>query len=96
MKVYPICTPLSRFFATEGADCVIQNIKPLDKLTPEDIQAFPARAEACAVKLGLKQPAKAVLLQYGGTSLIKSNRAMRRLSGGGGAGMMRGGRSTAS
>ena len=83
VRVYPICTPLSRYFAADGADCVVRNIKPLGQLTPDEMQAFPARVKACLVKLGLKQPVKAFFVLDGGTSLSKSRRAFRQLHIGG-------------
>ena len=38
VKVYPICTPLSRFLCGGDEECVIRNIKPLDQLTPEELR----------------------------------------------------------
>jgi beta-lactamase regulating signal transducer with metallopeptidase domain len=86
VHVYPICTPLARLLSTHDADCVIRNVKPFDKLTPEEIRPFASRAQACAVKLGLKLPAKAFLVFNGGTSLTKSNRVQSALRMGGGPG----------
>ena len=53
VKIYPICTPLSRLLCESDADCVIYNVKPLDQFTAEDFQAFPAKAKAYASRLNL-------------------------------------------
>jgi beta-lactamase regulating signal transducer with metallopeptidase domain/5-hydroxyisourate hydrolase-like protein (transthyretin family) len=79
VKVYRICTPLSRYFAADNADCVIRNLKPLDRLTPEELQTFPARAKSFAAKLGLKPPVKALFVLDLGKSMVRANRAQRQL-----------------
>lgn len=86
VKIYPICTPLSRLLCESDADCVIYNVKPLDQFTAEDFQAFPAKAKAYASRLNLKPPFKAYFLSNGGLSLIKSNRAWKQLHLGGAPG----------
>jgi beta-lactamase regulating signal transducer with metallopeptidase domain len=58
VKVYPICTPLGRFLHGNGENCVIRNLKALDRLTPEEIQTFPERVKTYAAKLNIKEPLK--------------------------------------
>ena len=86
VRAYPICTPLSRYFFTTHADCVILNLKPLDQLTPKELEAFPARAKVYAEKLKLKQPIRANFNVNHGTSTVKANRARRKLRFGGAPG----------
>jgi hypothetical protein len=78
VKAYPICTSLSRDFYLYGSqarNCVIRNMKPLDQLTPEEIQAFPKRAKDYVAQLALKQSPKVHFLANSGQSLSKANRA---------------------
>jgi uncharacterized protein YnzC (UPF0291/DUF896 family) len=89
VKVYPICTPLSRYFYGGGGDllmpggygenCVIRNIKPLDQFTPEEIQAFPEKAKTYIAKLDLKQIPRLRFLTSDGDSLSKAGRAYSQL-----------------
>ena len=37
MKVYPVCTPLSRFLNGDDVNCVVRNLNLLDRLTPEEM-----------------------------------------------------------
>ena len=75
VRVYPVCTPLSRHFAGDGVDCVIRNMKPLDHFTPEDIQSFYNRVKGNIAKLDLKQSPGVCIVIDMGASLSKTRRA---------------------
>jgi hypothetical protein len=54
-------------------------MKPLDQLTPDEIQAFPEKAKTGIAMLALKQTPRAKFLVDCGSSISKANRADRRL-----------------
>lgn len=77
VKAYPICTSLSRDFylsRSQERNCVIRNMKPLDQLTPEEIQMFPKKAMECVAQLALKQSPKVHFIVKGGQSSATANR----------------------
>jgi beta-lactamase regulating signal transducer with metallopeptidase domain len=79
VRVYPICTPLARYLATTDTKYVVQNVKPFDRMTAAEIEAFPARVKAYVDKLGFTPSDKACVLEHGGASLSKTRRVSRQL-----------------
>jgi len=82
VKVYPICTPLSRYFTSDVENCVIANVKPLDQLTPDEIQAFPEKVKTYLARLNLQEPPTARFVMSYGVTSSKGNRAKRKLDQG--------------
>ncbi|MGO9114733.1 MAG: M56 family metallopeptidase [Thermoguttaceae bacterium] len=66
IKVFPVCTPLSRFLVKSDyvkPNCMIRYMKSNDEYTPDEIKAIPDRAKKLIDQLNLKEPARVCIIE---------------------------------
>ncbi|MGO9112899.1 MAG: hypothetical protein ACLP9L_27005, partial [Thermoguttaceae bacterium] len=84
VKVFPACTPYSRYLVNFGGEfgmnCMIRYMKSCDQYTPDEIKAIPERAKKYLDQLDLKQPARVCLVEnYDPKAYAKGNQVAHEL-----------------